>query len=161
MTRRSLSSSRRQECRGAMMGARSYAMEQSDFDELIQGAKQFGAHLATVYRELTGEDLDIETAIRHYPLVAIGVAAGAGAVGGWFVARRGRKQLPAPSPPPPPSPPHLSYVERLIPEGLERVREILPESFAEEAATQARAWVEDVLEPRLKEGMESAVSNFN
>lgn len=131
-------------------------MDQSDFDELMHGARQFVTHLASAYREITGEELDIESAVRHYPLVALGIAAGVGAFGGWWFGRRGQIQLPPPTPEPSP----LNYVERFIPEGLEKVRDLLPESIAEEATAQARTWVEDVLEPRLREGVESAVSNI-
>src|SRR5437588_8982191 len=105
-------------------------MEQRDFDELIDQIRVLGTSFARAYRDITGEELNIEGVIRHYPIVVVGVAAGAGAVGGWFFARRGRKQLPPVQPMPSP----LEYVERLLPEGLDRVRELLPEKLAEDAA---------------------------
>ncbi|MBV9282334.1 MAG: hypothetical protein JOZ41_19810, partial [Chloroflexi bacterium] len=130
---------------------------------------------------VTGEDFDLESAIRHYPLVALGVAAGLGAVGGWWLGRRSRPQLPAPQPksqlestfeslrdlgsrlahPSPGDQGHegpLGYLEQLVPEGLETVRKALPELTSEETISQAKTWFETVVEPKLKEGLDNVVS---
>ena len=136
-----------------MMGHGVTYMEQKDFDELVEQVRVLGQSFVHAYREITGEDLDLEGAIRHYPLIAVGLAAGAGAVGGWLLARRGQKQLP----PPQTTPTALDFVERLVPEGLEMARELLSESLEE--AEAARTWVDEVLEPSIKEGLQTAVEN--
>jgi hypothetical protein len=130
-------------------------MEQHDFDDLMAQARQVAKQLAGVYRDVTGEELDLESMVRHSPLVAVGIAAGFGALGGWFVARRTQRQLPPPKPAPNP----LESVERLLPEGIEKVREILPGVVPDDAADVARAWMEEVLEPKLKEGVDNVVAN--
>jgi hypothetical protein len=45
---------------------------------------------------------------------------------------------------------------------MERVRHLLPEvpPEAEEAAEKARTWVDEVLEPKLKQGLENVASNI-
>lgn len=130
-------------------------MEQKDFDELLEQVRILGQSFVHAYQDVTGEELDLESAIRHYPLIAVGLAAGAGALGGWLFARRRQKQLP----PPPASPKPLDFMERLVPDGFEKVRDLLPESLAEDAAASARTWVDQVLEPTIKEGLQSAVEN--
>lgn len=134
-------------------------MEQRDFDELVNQARQIAKQLGAVYRDVTGEDLDLEGIVRHYPLIAVGIAAGAGALGGWLAARRAQRRLP----PPPSSHKHtpLEYIERLLPQGVERAREMLPDVVSEEVAERAEAWVEEVLQPRLKEGVESVMANMS
>lgn len=119
-------------------------------------ARQVARQLAAAYRDVTGEDLDLESMVRHSPLVAVGVAAGLGALGGWFIARRSQKQLP---PPTQSQPNPLLNMDRLVPEGFDKVREMLPGVVPDEAADMAREWVEDVLEPKLKEGVENVVAN--
>lgn len=143
-------------------------MSERDFEELFNQARQVGKTLAAVYRDVTGEDLDVESAIRHYPLFAVVLAAGAGAMGGFWVGRRGQKQLPPPkqsgsidrildlnqrrkeaaqrgeslSP--------LDFVEHLLPPGVE----------LEDAAQTAKEWAGKQLEPKLREGMESVLENM-
>lgn len=131
-------------------------MEQHDFEDMMAQARQVARQLAAAYRDVTGEDLDLESMVRHSPLVAVGVAAGLGALGGWFIARRSQKQLP---PPTQSQPNPLLNMDRLVPEGFDKVREMLPGVVPDEAADMAREWVEDVLEPKLKEGVENVVAN--
>jgi hypothetical protein len=123
-------------------------MDREEFDELLDSARQIGKVLSVVFNDVTGEDLDMESVVRHYPLVALGVAAGIGALGGWWVGRKSRPQLP-----PPPARTGVDDV-------LDRVRRVLPEAVADDAAAMARNWVDD-LEPRLKEGLETVVSNMS
>ena len=132
-------------------------MNENEFDDLIEHVRIFSRLFAGAYEEVVGEELNVESVIRHYPLLALGIAAGAGAAGGWFIGRRGQKQLPPPPPPPQSNP--LSQLERFIPEGLDRVRDLIPETLAEEAANSARTWVEEVLEPSIKEGLHIAAEN--
>ena len=73
-------------------------MQSDDIEELFSQAGHFLKLLRRAFEDVTGEDLDIETAIRHYPLVAVGLAAGAGMLGGWTLARRSKPQLPPPKP---------------------------------------------------------------
>jgi hypothetical protein len=143
-------------------------MNDHEFDELFKQAQQIGRQLAGVYRDVTGEDLDLESAIRHSPLFAVGLAAGAGILGGYWLGRRSQKQLPPPkqtgsldrlrelnerrkeaadkgeslSP--------LDFVEHLLPPGME----------LEDAAQSAKEWAGKQLEPRLREGMESVLENM-
>ncbi|HZU14059.1 MAG TPA: hypothetical protein VFB58_14560 [Chloroflexota bacterium] len=121
-----------------------------DFDEIIRQAREVARHLAGVYRDITGEDLDFEGAVRHYPLVAAGAALGVGFLAGWSLSRRGSR----PALPPPPAPPQPDFLS----EGIDRVREFLPNVMPEDAAENARVWVDEVLEPRLREGMENVVN---
>lgn len=144
-------------------------MNEHEFDDLFTQARQVGRQLAGVYRDVTGEDLDIESAIRHYPLFAVGLVAGAGVLGGYWLGRRNAKQLPPPkqqgsldrlrelnerrkeasdrgeqlSP--------LDFVEHLLPPGME----------LEDAAQSARDWAGKQLEPRLREGVESVLENMS
>lgn len=144
-------------------------MNEHEFDELFKQVQHIGRHLAGVYRDVTGEDLDIESAIRHYPLFAVGLVAGAGLLGGYWLGRRNQKQLPPPkqngsldrlrelnerrkeaadrgeslSP--------LDFVEHLLPPGME----------LEDAAQSARNWAGKQLEPRLREGMESVLESMS
>ena len=143
-------------------------MESNEFDELLQHAKEVGKALHTFYREVTGEELNIEGAIRHYPLVAVGLAAGAGAVGGWWLARKRQPQLPPPaaSPPVEPSRTFRELTTRLRTwtegeQGIERVRNLVPEPLRDEAAAMAQNWVDTVLEPRVKEGLDKTVSRVS
>jgi hypothetical protein len=145
-------------------------MNDRDFDELFGQAQQIGKQLARVYREVTGEDLEIESIIRHYPLFAVGLAAGAGALGGYWLGRRGQKQLP------PPPPKGSSSIERLRDlnerrkEASDRGESLTPMDFVEhllppgmeldDAAQTAKEWVSDRLEPRLREGVDSVLENM-
>jgi hypothetical protein len=156
-------------------------MQSSDFDDLVEQAKQFGKVLSTLYEDVAGEELDLEGAIKHYPLVALGLALGAGAVAGWWIGRRQAPALPPPEPPrgtgrlsdlfkretPKPEmrrdqPAHpLDYLENLIPGGVDKVRDVLPDVVSEEAAAMARNWVDTVLEPRLKQGLDTMAANIS
>jgi hypothetical protein len=53
----------------------------------------------------------------------------------------------------------LAYLDVVIPGGADRVREILPEGAADEAAAAAKTWLDAVLEPRLREGVETIRTN--
>src|SRR5437868_8532970 len=123
-------------------------MDSDDIEEIFSQAGRLLKFLDTTFRDVTGEDLDLESAVRHYPLVALGLAAGAGALGGWFLGRRSRLQLPPPAPepkrpldslrditsrlqlpqkpaedtPPGQEPRHpMEYLEQMVPEGMERL----------------------------------------
>lgn len=157
-------------------------MESEDLDELFEHARRIGGLLHAWFAEVTGEDFDLESGVRHYPLAALGIAASAGALAGWWLGRRNRPALPPPPPEPDtlprlneianrlrkarPSPDGervdpLDYVERLFPESADRIRRIVPESTREEAAEMAREWVDNVVEPRIKRGLENMVSNVS
>ena len=165
-------------------------MESDDIEEIFSQAGRLLKFLDTTFRDVTGEDLDLESAVRHYPLVALGLAAAAGALGGWFLGRRSQPQLPPPTPeskrpidslrditsrfqlpqkpaeeaPPPPGqePRHpMEYLEQLVPEGMERIRSILPDVTPDEAAAVAREWMDTFMEPKLKQGLESVVANVS
>lgn len=153
-------------------------MDSHEYEDLVAQARQVGYVLKRTFEDVTGEELDPEAAVRHYPLIALGLVAGAGLVGGWWLGRRSaRRQLPEPEPQGPiegaldslrdirrrlttengqPGGP-LDYVEQLVPGGLDAVRGLLPEGAAEEASNMAREWLSNVVEPRLRQGLENAV----
>jgi hypothetical protein len=164
-------------------------MDSSDFDELIDQAKQIGKMLGELFEEVTGEEFDLEGTIKHYPLIAIGLGLGAGAIAGWWVGSRRRPTLP-----PPPhtlSPPMegttglgrlgelfksthsssagegeaksnpLDMLENLFPSGVEKVRDVLPDVVSEEAAAMAKTWVDTVLEPKLRQGIDTMATNVS
>jgi hypothetical protein len=161
-------------------------MDADDFNELLSNARQMGKLVAAIFEGATDEDLNLESALRRYPVVSLSLAAGAGMLGGWWLARRTRS---APQLPPPrqasrvetlveqardltselknrteavrrqsPEDP-LAYLDVVIPGGADRVREILPEGAADEAAAAAKTWLDAVLEPRLREGVETIRTN--
>src|SRR4051812_21461456 len=99
-------------------------MPNNDFDDLFTQAGDLLKHFVPIFKDLTGEELDVESALRHYPWVILGTAAGVGLLAGVWI---GRKQAPAPPPPPPPlAAGPMSYLERLFPQGMDRVRQALP-----------------------------------
>lgn len=156
-------------------------MNSNDFDEIFSQAGNLLKLLNKVFEGVTGEPLDLESAVRHYPLLAVGLAAGTGAIGGWLLARRSSPQLPPPAPSrpldslpdirsklrpaeetgPAQQPVHpLEYLEQLVPEGLDRLRNVLPDVTSEEASALAREWA-DVLEPKVKQGLDTVVANLS
>jgi hypothetical protein len=139
--------------------ARRYAMEQHDLDELLAYARQAGQILKTIFKDLTDEELELESAVRNYPILALAVAAGAGAAAGWWAANRRRGALPPPavSPDEPSSP--MSLLEQRFP-SVERIRKSIPESMTDDAAALAKNWMDNVLEPRLKQGVDSLSANM-
>lgn len=164
-------------------------MDSSDFDELIDQAKQIGKLLGELFEEVTGEEFDLEGTIKHYPLIAIGLGLGAGAIAGWWVGSRRRPALPPPSHTL--SPPTegttglgrlgdlfkstpsssageaeaksnpLDMLENLFPSGVEKVRDVLPDVVSEEAAAMAKTWVDTVLEPKLRQGIDTMATNVS
>lgn len=149
-------------------------MEPNEFDEVFASVRYLAQTFTVVFEEVTGEELDIETSVIHYPLVALGLAAGAGALAGWWIGHKTRPALPPPQAhrpledflsrlrrrevtgEQPPTP--LEYIEMILPGGIEKVRRYLPDSTPEEASERAKAWIDDVLEPKLKHGLENAAS---
>src|SRR5437588_942758 len=92
-------------------------MDSSDFDELIDQAKQIGKMLGDLFEEVTGDEFDLEGTIKHYPLIALGLGLGAGTIAGWWVGSRRRPALP---PPPQTLPPPAEGTT-----GLGRLSELL------------------------------------
>ncbi|MGH2443867.1 MAG: hypothetical protein ACRDFX_12000 [Chloroflexota bacterium] len=117
-------------------------MASSDFDEVFGQARHILSIVTATYKDVTGEDLDLEGGIRHYPLLALGFAAGAGALAGYWYGRKSHPQLP----PPPPEPPIDATIQRLgdaIPDALNRVRDALPEiTVPDEVKNRAKTWME-------------------
>lgn len=164
-------------------------MDSSDFEELIGQAKQIGKMLGDLFEEVTGDELDLEGTIKHYPLIAVGVGLGAGAIAGWWVGSRRRPALP---PPPATLPSEAEpsggfgrlgelfrnvqsaakgdgegtnqprdVLENLFPSGVEKVRDVLPDVVSEEAAAIAKTWVDTVLEPKLRQGIDNMATNVS
>lgn len=141
-------------------------MDSHDFDDLLAQGRHIGKLLATIYKDVTGEDLDIESAIKHYPVLALGVAAAAGATAGWWVGKRGRKQLPPPAPEstslPGPSVNPLQQIGEVLPHTVERMRSALPEVIiSDEVKTVARNFFESVLEPKIQENIDGFAANMD
>lgn len=162
-------------------------MDTSDFDDLIGQAKQIGKMLGDLFEEVTGDEFDLEGTIKHYPIVAIGLGLGAGAIAGWWVGSRRRPALPLPEPTLLPESESGSGFGRLgdlfkgiqssakgmgegtshprnvldsiFPSGIEKVRDVLPDVVSEEAAAMAKTWVDAVLEPKLRQGIDSMATN--
>jgi hypothetical protein len=136
-------------------------MENLDFADLFSQAKQFNEHFAGVFKEVTGEDFDLETAVKHYPLVSLGLAAAVGVLGGWWVASKQRKSLP-------PAETHIAErggtfferVERIFPGGVESFRRSVPEVPTEKTAAVLAGWMDQVVEPRLKKGLENLTTGL-
>lgn len=129
-------------------------MNSGDWDEIIVQAGQAASIARTVFKDLTGEEFDLESGIRHYPLVALGLAAAAGAAGGWWFTRGSRPQLPPPAVAPPEpgvfSEP-LAFIEDVLPGALDRVRDALPEvSVPSEVRERALGWLNSVGEKQLR-----------
>jgi|SRR5947209_1232774 len=129
-------------------------MDSNDLDDLLRQLRSAAGTIRTLYRDLTDEDLDVESAMRHYPLLALGLAAGAGAAAGWWLGRKRQPELPPPPPEPAPKRP-LEYVEELLPGAVDRVRARLPEVVLSDAAkTRARAWLGNIVEHQLQQGVD-------
>jgi hypothetical protein len=164
-------------------------MDSSDFDELIGQAKQIGKMLGDLFEEITGDEFDLEGTIKHYPLIAVGVGLGAGAIAGWWVGNKRRPALPPPQVALPPESEASGgfgrlgelfkgmqnatkgdgegmnqprdVLEHLFPSGVEKVRDVLPDVVSEEAAAMAKTWVDTVLEPKLRQGIDSIATNVS
>jgi hypothetical protein len=127
-------------------------MASKEFDELFEQAGQIARALRDAYKDVSGEDLDLEAALKHYPVLIVGAAVGTGALVGWWIGHR----RPAPEPPPPSKKKTMDFLEDLFPKQVNRMKDVLPEGTAEDAATAARNWMDTVLEPRLRQGIDSA-----
>jgi hypothetical protein len=131
-------------------------MDPKNFDDLFSQAGTILRALRDAYEEVLGEELDIESGLKNYPLLVIGLAAGAGALGGWWIARRSA----SPALPPPreqgQTTTPLDYLERLFPKQVNKVKDVLPEGAADEAAAAAKHWLEGILEPKFKQSVENA-----
>ncbi len=164
-------------------------MASSEFDDLIAQARQIGSTLGNLFEELTGEELDLESTIKHYPVVAVGLGIGIGAIAGWWVGSKRMAALPPPVQEPPPvadtrsgsgwlgdlfsrgqesgdresgtSTHPLDRLETMFPGGAEKVRDVLPDIVSEEAAAMAKSWVDTVLEPKLRQGIDSMAANVS
>lgn len=164
-------------------------MDSSDFDELIGQARQIGKMLGDLFEEITGDEFDLEGTIKHYPLIAVGVGLGAGAIAGWWVGSKRRPGLPSPQAELPPvaetggafgrlgelfkgvqsaakgdgegTNQPRDVLENLFPSGVEKVRDVLPDVVSEEAAAIAKTWVDTVLEPKLRQGIDTMATNVS
>jgi hypothetical protein len=52
-------------------------------------------------------------------------------------------------------------LENLFPSGVEKVRDVLPDVVSEEAAAMAKTWVDTVLEPKLRQGIDTMATNVS
>ncbi len=164
-------------------------MDSSDFEELIGQARQIGKMLGDLFEEVTGDEFDLEGTIKHYPLIALGVGLGAGAIAGWWVGSRRHSALPPPQAALPPEAESGSgfgrlgelfknvqnaakgdgegtnhprdVLENLFPSGVEKVRDVWPDVVSEEAAAMAKTWVDTVLEPKLRQGIDTMATNVS
>jgi hypothetical protein len=135
-------------------------MDEFNFNDLFSRSRDVLGAFRVLYKDLTGEELDVESGIRHYPVVALGAAAAAGVAVGWFAARRTQHQLPPPAAEPEVEPPSATRgpfdaLEGFLPGTIESLRSIVPETIAEETTAAARNWIDQRLEPRLRERFEA------
>lgn len=135
-------------------------MESKDLDELLRQLRTAAGTVRSLYTDLTGEELDVEGAVRHYPVLVLGLAAGAGAAAGWWL---GRKSRPEPPPPPLPEPTRkrpLEFVEEVLPGAVERVRSRLPEVVLSDATrAKAKVWLDNIVEHQLQQGADRWAEN--
>lgn len=117
-------------------------MDSDELEELTRQAAQVARLALAAFEGLSGEPLALDRAIRRYPVLLLSVAVGVGATAGWWLGRKGAKQLPPRAASP------LEYLDRVMP-ALDKARELLP---SEEEAT---TWLDTVVEPRLREGLET------
>jgi hypothetical protein len=139
-------------------------MDSDELDELLAGARQLGRIFREIYRDVTGDEPDLESAVRHYPLLALGAAAGAGVAAGWWFGRKSRRQLPPPAETPTSLPlsQSIEYLGETFPGAIERVREKLPEiTVSDEVKARARAWVDTVLERELRQNVDSLADTMD
>ncbi|PZS02627.1 MAG: hypothetical protein DLM70_10155 [Chloroflexi bacterium] len=148
-------------------------MESPEFDEILKSAMQTGRLLAALLEGAADADVDFGKTIRNYPLWATAFAAGAGMLGGWWL---GRKTLPQPPPKQlsagesarallEDSVAHLrrrvddtvrsEHLERLLPESVDAER------LLDNAGEHARAWINTVAEPRVKDGLQQLTANVS
>lgn len=134
------------------------SMEPFDLEELLVQARQIGSAVRRAYRDVTGEDLDIESAVRHYPVIALGAAVGAGTLAGWWLGRRGHSQPQLPPPPPEPARGILDSIESTLPGAIDRVRGRLPEIVVSDAVkARAKLWMTSVFEDHVLQNLDAAV----
>jgi hypothetical protein len=128
-------------------------MDSKELDELLAHLRSAGGVFKTLYLELTGEeDLDIESAARHYPLIALGLAAGLGVAAGWWLGRQSAPALPPP-PPEPPAKRTRDLFEEFLPGAVDRVRARLPEVVVSDAAkARVGVWLGNVVERQFQQG---------
>ncbi len=126
-----------------------------DFETLWGQARDVRDVFDRVFREVTGEDFNLEAAVRHYPVMALGIAAVIGGVIGWRAGRRSLRALPPPSA----ETPRRAFVNELgaiLPRSVEHARQKLPEIAAsEEARAAARKWFQSAIEPRLRRNIDN------
>ena len=141
-------------------------MDTNSFDDLLAQGRQIAQAVARAYEEATGEELDLESSIRHYPLAALGAAVGVGALAGWWLGRRGAPQLP-----PPPSaestseastPGIFERVEHSLPDTVARVRESLPEiTVSDEVKERVLTWAGALLEKQFQQNVDNLAETLD
>lgn len=124
-------------------------MQADDFDDILGSAHQLREAVASIYKDITGEDLDLEGVVRHYPIVALGLATGAGAIAGWYFARRSMA-LP---------PPLDDLIAEEPGEPGPANRRLPSLSVSPVVSSAARKWYADVLEPRLRTNLDAAMKS--
>lgn len=134
-------------------------MESDDFEDLLVEARRAAKLFTTLFRNITGEEFSVESSVRHYPLVALGLAAGVGAVSGWWLGRSRARQRPQLKPKR-----RMDLiaetVRELLPERLPAPREVARDLAAGDRAAMAKTWLDTVLEPKFRQGLESVISNI-
>lgn len=141
-------------------------MESDDFDAFFGQVRHIGQVFGTVYKDLTGEDFNLESAVRHYPLLALGLGAGAGALAGFWCGHRSRPQLPPPAPER--LAPHeharspFSYLEEAFPEAVDKVRDALPEIIVSDAVkARARTWMGNIVDSQIRQNVDTFTDSLD
>lgn len=140
-------------------------MDMSNFDDLLAQGRQIAHALTSAYEEATGEEFDLESGIRHYPLAALGIAVGTGALAGWWLGHRTAPQLPSPAVEQLQDIPQASAFERLeqaIPETVSRLREALPEiTVSDEVKERMLSWASTTLEKQFQQNVDSLAETLD
>ena len=130
-------------------------MNSKDLDDLLAELRQAGRLFATLYKDLTGDEFDADSVVRHYPVAALGLAAGAGVAAGWWLGRRNVPQLPPPPPAEPVSKRALDLVDDVLPGAVDRVRARLPEVvLSDETRARVKTWMGNIAEHQVQQGID-------
>ncbi len=141
-------------------------MERDDLDALFGQVRHIGKVFGIVYKDVTGEDFDLEGAITHYPLLAIGIGAGAGILAGYWWGHRSRPQLPPPAAEraalPGETGTSRSYLDAVLPQAMDRVREVLPEIIVSDVVkAKARTWMDNIVDAQVRQNVDSLADTLD
>jgi hypothetical protein len=126
-------------------------VDSDDFEAFLAQARQIREVVERVYEEVTGEKLDLESAVRHYPLLTLGLVAGTAGAAGWWLGRKKARQLPPNTTMLDGTQAPLQRLEDGLPKTVDRFRRLLSELMtSDEAKRAAKHWFVQSVEPKLR-----------